>query len=145
MRFLFFTIVLLISSSTLFAQSNTVINRNQDRNSCSDYLRLKTEVDEVYARILDDYAKDYKFIVKFKQAQNVWANYREAQLEAIFPEADKSEYGASYPTCRCNWLVEFTNARLDFLIKFIANMNEQSCNGVMSSKKRKSFVKYDIR
>ena len=122
------------------AQNTQVDN---SRNSCSDYLRLKKEVDDVIAKILDDYERDYVFISKFKKAQSAWETSRDAQLEMIFPSVEKGVYGASYPTCRCNALVELTNERLNYLVRWISNTEEsKSCGGSVNSTKRKSYIQY---
>jgi uncharacterized protein YecT (DUF1311 family) len=122
------------------AQNTQVDN---SRNSCSDYLRLKKEVDDVIAKILDDYERDYVFISKFKKAQSAWETSRDAQLEMIFPSVEKGVYGASYPTCRCNALVELANERLNYLVRWISNTEEsKSCGGSVNSTKRKSYIQY---
>lgn len=92
----------------------------------------------------EEYAKYPKFLAKFKKAQEAWETYRDVQLEMIFPEADKAQYGGFYPTCRCNWLVEMTSERIDFLIKFVSNTNDvEPCGGVVNSKKRKSMTTFN--
>lgn len=122
------------------AQETKVDN---SRNSCSDYLRLKKEVDDVIKKILDDYERDYVFISKFKTAQSAWETSRDAQLEMIFPSVEKGIYGASYPTCRCNALVELANERLNYLVRWISNTEEsKSCGGSVNSTKRKSYIQY---
>ncbi len=114
------------------------------RNSCSDYLKLKKEVDAISKKILDDYERDKVFIAKYKKAQAAWESYREAQLDMIFPSADKSVYGASYATCRCNALVDMTNERLTYLVRWISNTEEsKSCGGSVNSTKRKSYIKFN--
>ena len=127
-----------------FAVNAQEIQIDNSRNSCSDYLRLKKELDDVVKKILDDYERDYTFISKFKQAQSAWESYRDAQLEMLFPSSNKGIYGASYPTCRCNALVDMTNERLGYLIRWISNTEEsKSCGGSVNSTKRKSYVKFN--
>jgi uncharacterized protein YecT (DUF1311 family) len=117
---------------------------DQSRNSCSDYLKAKKGLEDMVKSIQDEYAKYPLFLKKFQKAQDEWVSYREAQLEMLYPEADKTEYGGFYPTCRCNKLVEFTNERLDFLVKFIANTSDvEACGGAANSKKRKSFTTFN--
>ena len=137
MRIIFSLLLSLFVVGAMQAQSD------QNRNSCSDYLRLKKEVDDVVKRINNDYARDKVFLAKFSKAQASWESYREAQLEMIFPEADKAVYGDSYPTCRCNWLLEITNERLDYLVKWVSGTDEdRACGGSRNSDKRKNFVKF---
>ena len=123
------------------AQNTKVDN---SRNSCSDYLRLKKEVDDVIKKILDDYERDYVFISKFKKAQSAWETSRDAQIEMIFPSESKGIYGPSYPTCRCNAYVDLANERLNYLVKWLANTEESiSCGGSVNSTKRKNYIHYN--
>jgi uncharacterized protein YecT (DUF1311 family) len=124
--------------SNISAQDSKVEN---SRNSCSDYLHLKKEMDNVVTKILDEYVKDQVFVSKFKSAQVAWQDYRDAQLEMIFPASAKGEYGSTYPICRCNWLVDITNQRLDYLVKWLSQTNEGACcGGSANSTKRRSVA-----
>ena len=117
---------------------------DQSRNSCSDYLKTKKSMDDMVKSLEEEYAKYPKFLAKFKKAQDAWVAYRDIQLEMIFPEADKAQYGGFYPTCRCNWLVEMTNEHVDFLVKFVSNTDDvEPCGGAVNSKKRKSFTTFN--
>ena len=138
---LFFTLFIGVTMS--YAQ-NAKPQIDQSRNSCSDYLKSKKGLEDMVKNIQEEYAKYPLFLRKFQKAQDEWASYKDAQLEMLFPEADKAEYGVFYPTCRCNWLVEFTNQRVDFLVKFVANTYDvESCGGAVNSKKRKSFMTFN--
>ena len=138
------TFIFLFALCMGFAVNAQEIQIDNSRNSCSDYLKLKKEVDDVTKKILDDYERDNVFISKFKQAQYAWEAHRDAQLEMIFPSSSKGIYGASYPTCRCNALVDLANERLGFLVRWISNTEEsKSCGGSVNSTKRKSFIKFN--
>ena len=138
---------LFMATSVSIAQKEQVSAKSvidQSRNSCNDYLKTKKGMDDMVKSLEVEYAKYPKFLAKFKKAQEAWAAYRDEQLEMIFPEADKAQYGDFYPTCRCNWLVEMTNERVDFLIKFVSNTNDvEPCGGAVNSKKRKSFTTFN--
>ena len=138
------TLILSLVLCLSFAVKAQEIQIDNSRNSCSDYLKLKKEIDNVSRKILDDYERDNAFISKFKLAQFAWESYRDAQLEMLFPSPNKGIYGSSYPTCRCNALVDLTNERLGYLVRWISNTEEsKSCGGSVNSTKRKSYVKYD--
>ena len=129
---------------SLHAQAPISVVVDQNRNSCSDYLKVKRDVEDLIKKINVEYAKDPVFLAKFKKAQAAWEVYRDSQLEMIFPESDKSIYGSVYPTCRCNWLIDMTTLRFDFLLKWISNFDDGDvCNGSVNSKKRKSYVKFN--
>ena len=136
-------LTLLILVLAVFTQS---FAQNSERNACGDYLKMKKEIDNAVQVIAVDHAKDHLFLSKFKSAQIAWENYKDTQLEMIFPEADKlKEYGSMYSTCRCSWLLQFANERLDYLLKWSSNTNneEDACNGSMNSLKRKSHIKFN--
>ena len=127
---------------SLSAQAPINAVTDQAPNSCSDYQKIKKDLEDLVKKITNEYAKDRVFIAKFKKAQIAWEMYREAQLEMIFPETNKTEYGTLYTTCRCNWLIEMTYHRFDFLLKWISNFDEGDvCAGSVNNKKRKSYVK----
>lgn len=132
-------VAVLFAATLSFAQT-------EQRNVCGDYLNMKKEIDKSVQIILTDHANEPVFIAKFKKAQTAWESYRDTQLEMIFPEADKQKnYGDFYPTCRCGWLLQFASQRLDYLLKWSSNTNneEDACNGSMNSFKRKSHVKFN--
>ncbi len=114
---------------------------DNSRNSCTNYLRLKKEVDDVVVKILNEYERDYTFISKFKQAQLAWEKSRDAQVEMIFPAENKGIYGSAYPTCRCNAFVDLAHERLNYLVKWISSTDESNaCAGSANSAKRKSYM-----
>jgi uncharacterized protein YecT (DUF1311 family) len=127
---------------SLQAQAPVSTATDQAQNSCTDYTKLKKDVEELVKKINIEYAKDPVFLGKFKKAQASWEAYRDAQLEMIFPESSKVGYGTVYPTCKCNWLIEITYQRFDFLLKWISNFDDGDvCGGSINNKKRKSYVK----
>ena len=118
------------------------IKIDNTRNSCNDYLKLKKEIDDVTKKITDEHARDNAFISKFRKAQFAWEASRDAQLDMLFSSENKGVYGASYPICRCNALIELTNERLDYLIRWVSNVSlSPTYDGSVNPPKRKSFAK----
>ena len=118
------------------------IKIDNTRNSCNDYLKLKKEIDDVTKKITDEHARDNAFISKFRKAQFAWEASRDAQLDMLFSSENKGGYGASYPICRCNALIELTNERLDYLIRWVSNVSlSPTYDGSVNPPKRKSFAK----
>ena len=141
-NFTIFAALTVLLSLPLHAQSPEKTDTIQTPNSCTDYLKIKKDMDDLVRKIKVEYAKDLVFIPKFKKAQLSWESYRDTQLDMIFPETDKKTYGMLYPACRCNWLIEMTTHRFDFLLKWISNFDEgDACGGSVNNKKRKSYVK----
>src|ERR1700746_284387 len=96
---------LLSLAINLLAQTQSAMNQD----ACAQYKQADHALNAAYPKILKDYPKDPQFLAKLKQAQRAWITFRDAQLEARFPKADKqSEYGSAYPTCRCSLLTELT-------------------------------------
>ena len=136
------TVLTLLFSLPTHAQAPEKLDTIHTPNSCSDYQKLKKDVDDLVKKITKEYAKDAAFLPKFKKAQAAWLTYQDTQMDMIFPETDKKVYGALYTTCRCNWLIDMTTQRFDFLLKWISNFDDgDACGGSINSKKRKSFVK----
>jgi uncharacterized protein YecT (DUF1311 family) len=138
------TIGLLFFGIIVSAQSPDSVIVENNRSSCNDYLKLKKDLEDLVKKINVEYRKDGIFLAKFQKAQATWIAYRDAQVEMIFPETDKSIYGAAYATCRCNWLIDMTTQRYDFLLRWISNFDDgDTCNGSVNSKKRKSYIKFN--
>jgi uncharacterized protein YecT (DUF1311 family) len=137
-----FTTLFSFFLGTAFAQAPEKMDTIQPPNSCNDYIQLKKDMDDLVKKINTEYAKDAAFMAKFKKTQAAWLTFRDAQMDMIFPETDKKEYGTLYYVCRCNWLIEITTHRYDFLLKWISNFDTgEACGGSINSKKRKSYVK----
>ena len=102
------TIVLFLSVSGLHAQTQGDL----DEQACGQLHKVDVAMNEIYSRVLKEYAKDAEFIAKLKIAQKAWAAFRDAQLDALFPKADKqAEYGTVYPMCHCIDLQSLTEER----------------------------------
>jgi len=83
-----------------------------DKEACGQFHQADASMNQAYSRILKEYATDEPFLAKLKAAQRAWLAFRDADLEAHFPKADKQpEYGTVYPVCRCTHLQELTEER----------------------------------
>ncbi len=60
--------------------------------------RADAKLNEIYKQIFVEYKRNKLFLAKLTQAESAWLKYRDAQLEARFPGANKQElYGSAYP------------------------------------------------
>ena len=86
---------------------------------------------EIYSRVLNEYTKDAEFIAKLKMAQKAWTTFRDAQVEALFPRANKRvEYGTVYPMCHCIELQSLTEERTKQLKMWVDGIPEGDvCSG----------------
>ncbi|HEX7138280.1 MAG TPA: lysozyme inhibitor LprI family protein [Vicinamibacterales bacterium] len=77
-----------------------------------EYTSADAELNREYQQILQARKADLEFVLKFKAAQRAWIVYRDADVQALFPAADKRRaYGSVYPMCRWQVLSELTRER----------------------------------
>jgi uncharacterized protein YecT (DUF1311 family) len=70
-------------------------------NACAkdEDARADSELNEVYRLLLSKAEKEPEATAKVKGAERAWIQYRDAYLEAMFPEEDKmAYYGSKYPS-----------------------------------------------
>jgi uncharacterized protein YecT (DUF1311 family) len=100
--------------TSMFCSSQTQSEMNITANQ--KYIKADKELNQVYSQILKDYKYDPVFISKLKTAQNLWIKFRDAEMNAIFPEMDKqSNYGSVFPMCWNIHLTRLTNERIKTL------------------------------
>ena len=100
--------------TSMFCSSQTQSEMNITANQ--KYIKEDKELNQVYSQILKDYKYDPVFISKLKTAQNLWIKFRDAEMNAIFPEMDKqSNYGSVFPMCWNIHLTRLTNERIKTL------------------------------
>jgi uncharacterized protein YecT (DUF1311 family) len=69
-------------------------------NSCAsdEAKRVDIELNNVYRKLLETLSDDHNAVTKTKAAQRAWVTYREAYIEAMYPDEDKqAAYGTIYP------------------------------------------------
>jgi uncharacterized protein YecT (DUF1311 family) len=105
---LWMLIAVFFGVSNLHAQTQADL----DQQSCGQLRKADASLNATYSKILKEYGNDAQFISKLKAAQRAWLAFRDAELEARFPKADKqADYGTVYPMCRCTQLQELTEQR----------------------------------
>jgi uncharacterized protein YecT (DUF1311 family) len=94
------------------------------------------ELNRVYKEILKRNAKDSVFLDRLKAAQRAWLSFRDAELEALFPDPEKQvAYGSAYPTCYANWKKKITVQRTQQLRRWlIATEEGDVCTGLLPVK-----------
>jgi uncharacterized protein YecT (DUF1311 family) len=101
------------------------------QDACAKFQQADALLNKTYNQVLTEYSKNAAFIRKLKIAQRAWIAYRDAQIEALYPEPDKrSAYGSAYPMCRCVAFAQLTTQRADELKKWIDGIEEgEVCSG----------------
>jgi uncharacterized protein YecT (DUF1311 family) len=111
------------------APAQTQTQMNQD--ACAVFERADTELNAVYRHILAAYEQAPQFTEKLTKAQRAWVAFRDAHLEAVYPDPDKqAAYGSAYAMCRCFVLAELTKRRVDELKQWLNGVPEgEVCGG----------------
>jgi len=125
-------IILLLASNFCIGQTQSAMNQEADKN----YRKADAELNSVYNKILKDYKADTKFIAKLKVAQVAWIKFRDAEMNALFPEENKSvQYGSIFPMCWSNALTELTKQRIKKLKVWLNGIEEgEVCPGSIKIK-----------
>lgn len=127
----FFILLLLVSGGmTAFSQSQSELNKQAGQ----EYKNADKKLNDVYQLILKDYAANKAFTKNLKDAQRIWIQFRDAQVQAMYPAAAKS-YGSAFPMCRANYLTELTNQRTEALRVWLNGLPQGDvCTGSIGDK-----------
>lgn len=120
----------------LSAASSAQTQGQMNDEACSKYQQADAEMSRVYRQVLAEYKSETVFIKKLGIAQRAWLAFRDAHLEAMYPEIDKTRYGSVYPMCRCDLLTELIRERTKLLKKWITGNKEGDvCTGSVKIKR----------
>lgn len=127
MKQLILFIILSANSLFCFGQTQQEMNEEADKK----YLKADKELNTTYHRILKIYSGDTAFIRKLKIAQKIWVQFRDAEMNALFPdEHQKGAYGSVFPMCWSMHLTELTKERNKRLMIWINGIEEGDvCSG----------------
>lgn len=98
---------------------------DMNNQAYQEFKKADDELNKVYSQILKKYKDDKNFISKLQKAELAWIKYRDAEIEAIYPEEDKMyNYGTSYPVCVNLVLIELTQQRTKELKLWLKGIQE---------------------
>lgn len=125
-------LILLLVSNFCIGQTQLEMNQEADKN----YKKADKELNLIYNKILKDYQTDTKFILKLKEAQKAWIKFRDAEMDALFPEEDKQlQYGSVFPMCWSKAITDLTNERIKKLKVWLSGIEEgDMCSGSIKIK-----------
>lgn len=131
--------VWLLSLLTIALLHGGGFSQTQDamsKDACAQAKQADAALNKTYTQIQKEYAKELPFVRKLRIAQRAWVAYRDAQIEALYPNPDKrTSYGTVYPTCRCAALARLTALRTEELKKWIDGAQEgDTCSGSIKVK-----------
>jgi uncharacterized protein YecT (DUF1311 family) len=137
-KFIKMPLVVLAIVSSVLLNCQTSFSQDQSQlgaSAATEYQKADAALNKMYKKILVDYKNDLAFIKKLQLAQRSWISFRDAEIEAIFPLADKDNYGSVYSMCRSNWLTKLTTQRTKELKRWIDGAQEGDvCCGSMHIK-----------
>ena len=123
--------ILAISSDTLAAtpvDSQTQSEMNIESSTNTN--KADAKLNEIYKKILKEYADDTAFIENLKKSQRAWIVFRDAQIKMKFPERDSQYYGSIFPLCYNQYLEDLTLARIQTLQEWLDGVEEgDACSG----------------
>lgn len=112
----------------LFVHASPFQTQGDMNNQASrEYSKADKELNKVYNRVLEKYKDDKVFIAKFKKAELAWIKFKDAELEAIYPEPYKDNmvnYGSVYPMCVNDIAAEMTKERIKQLKLWLTGIEE---------------------
>ncbi len=111
--------------------SNTIEQVDEVATEDISYQEADKKLNKVYRQVLKKYKKAPAFLKKLKEAQRLWIQFRDAELEMRFPMENKRvAYGTVYFDCKEQFLIDMTVARTKTLKEWLDNVDEyDGCNG----------------
>ena len=99
----------------------------------SDYKKADAELNGVYQKILKSYLVETTFIKKFRNAQRLRIQLRNAEQVSKYPNS--GTYGSVSPMCESIYLETLTRDRIKFLNVWVTGIEEgEICLGSVSVK-----------
>jgi uncharacterized protein YecT (DUF1311 family) len=100
----------------------------------SGYAKADKELNQVYQKILKEYASKTQVIKNLKVAQRLWIQLRDAELAARYPKG--GGYGSAQPMCKSLYLETLTRERTKFLKVWLTGIQEGDvCTGAVKMSK----------
>ncbi len=125
-------IIVFVFSLTSFSQTQSEMNQE----AFEHYKKKDAELNLVYNKIIKEYGNDKEFIINLRKTQNIWIQFRDAELAMQFPKEDKLlHYGSVFPMCRSYILAEMTEQRTNRLKVWLEGIEEgEVCLGSIKMK-----------
>ena len=106
--------------SISFGQTQSDLNEAEHKK----YLKADKELNSVYQKILKEYKEDTSFIKNLKQSQNIWVQFRDAEMKMRYPNRESGHYGSVLPMCWSIYLKELTDERIKTLQVWLNGVEE---------------------
>ena len=98
-------------------------------NKCADADLRQSDADlnRTYQQVLSKYSNDPIRIAQIKKAETAWLAFRDAEIDALFPESSRLERGTVYPMCRAMHLTGITVERTKALKALLEHEEGDVC------------------
>ena len=112
----------LFLTSEFFSQSQTEMNEVAELK----YLKVDSELNDVYKQIRNEYRTNPKFLNNLKLAQRSWIEFRDASVRLMFPnnQTGQNYNGSSNQMCVFQELTNLTKNRIKELRLFLTGVEE---------------------
>ena len=126
-------IIVLILAVSFWLRSTLSQTKNElNRETSTVFQAADQKMNEVYEKILDLYSRNTLFIKNLRTAQDLWLQYRDAQLAVMYPDRFEGYYGSVLPICKGAYLAKLTNARTRELEVWLNKSSEfDVCNSTV--------------
>jgi uncharacterized protein YecT (DUF1311 family) len=97
-----------------------------NRAAGDKFEKADAELNRVYAEIRKVYANDPEFLRKLRDAQRIWLQFRDAEMEALFPPRsdEPGYYGSVHPMCLAEYRAKLTTERVVALKAWLVGTEE---------------------
>ncbi|MBK5967507.1 MULTISPECIES: lysozyme inhibitor LprI family protein [Thiorhodovibrio] len=101
-----------------------------NQTACGEFEQVDQTLNRVYQQIRRRYQGDSQFLDKLKRSQRAWITFRDAELEALYPDDNKQmHYGSIYPMCVCGEQARLTQDRIEQLRRWLEVEEGDGCAG----------------
>lgn len=105
-------------------QANNETQMDMNNKAYQEWKKADDELNKVYNQVLKKYKEDKVFIAKLQKAELAWIKFKDAEIEAIYPDDDKNNYGSVYPMCVNGIATEMTKQRTKELKLWLKGIQE---------------------
>jgi len=107
------------------AQSQAAMNETR----CAEEQAANQQLNRIYQQVLSRHRGDAAATQAIQQSQAAWQAFRMAQLEAIDPGPDTSNYGTTFGMCQCIDSTALIQQRIDQLSAWLKPQEGDVCAG----------------
>ena len=112
------------------AASGAQTQADLNQTACGTFEEADQTLNRVYQQIRRRYQGDKDFLEKLKRSQRAWIAFRDAELEALYPDENKQiSYGSIYPMCVCGEQARLTQDRIEQLRRWLEVEEGDGCAG----------------